>query len=109
MPFAAAAHPSSLRADANKQWSGPVADFYRRRYVAYAARAADAISRGHPGAINATGYTEDLAGISADFTLATAPASVYPSTPVGDAITLATQLYNKYAAASGGGGAAARR
>ena len=70
---------------------------YRRRYDAYALRAADAIRAGHAGIINVSAYLEDLTVIAADWTLSSAPASVYPSEPVGDAVAKSAELYAKYA------------
>lgn len=83
---------------ANKQYNGIVRDYYLQRYAAYASLASAAIPTGKP--VTAADYIAALTTIGQQWTTATAPASIYPAEPQGDAVAVARALFNKYAAGS---------
>jgi alpha-N-acetylglucosaminidase len=83
---------------ANKQFSGLTKDYYLLRYSAFATLAAEAIlSGGLPADVDQAAFVDDLTYIGQQWMGARAPASVYPTEPMGDALEVAAALYTKYA------------
>jgi alpha-N-acetylglucosaminidase len=80
---------------ANKQYSGITRDYHLQRYLAFSSVQADAIRAGTPNAPNASEFVGLLTPIAQAFA---SGRTVYPAEPVGDAVAVASRLYNKYAA-----------
>jgi alpha-N-acetylglucosaminidase len=89
-------HCAGLWDYGNKQWQGLTKDFYAPRYSLYAARAIDAI-RAH-STFNTSGFVADVSSVAATWTTSHAPQSRYPAVAQGDALTVSTALFDKYAA-----------
>jgi alpha-N-acetylglucosaminidase len=77
---------------ANKQWSGLVGDYYLERVRLIQKQALSDASAGQP--LNHTAVDQIRASLAYNWTTST---KSYPVTPVGDAVQVSLQLFEKYA------------
>lgn len=80
-------------------WAGLAKDYYLARYELLAARLRQAIAAGTPGVVDPKLYREDLTQLGFNWTTGVA-AKTYPAGPVGDPVSIAGALYEKYGQAA---------